>query len=170
LYINSTGNSLQKQQRIAVFTLSNAKFPETAAFSTQLFISLATFGGVWHNTQDMSRWIGFILAILVGAAAGMLYGWVISPVEYVDTTPQTLRVDYKSDYVLMVAEAYSTERDLAIAVTRLAALGSDMPAEIVRQAILFAESQGYTDADVALMRSLGRDLDTWNPTLPGQTP
>ncbi len=118
----------------------------------------------------MSRWIGFILAILVGAAAGMLYGWVVSPVEYVDTTPQTLRVDYKSDYVLMVAEAYSTERDLAKAVTRLAALGSDMPAEIVRQAILFAESQGYTDADVALMRSLWRDLETWNPALPGQTP
>ena len=100
----------------------------------------------------------------------MLYGWVVNPVEYVDTTPQTLRVDYKSDYVLMVAEAYSSEQDLAKAVTRLAVLGSEMPAEIVRQAILFAESQGYTDADVALMSSLARDLDTWNPTLPGQSP
>lgn len=100
----------------------------------------------------------------------MFYGWVINPVEYVDTTPGTLRVDYKSDYVLMVAEAYSTERDLAKAVTRLSALGPEMPSEIVRQAILFAESQGYTDADVTLMRSLARDLDTWNPTLPGQSP
>jgi ABC-type dipeptide/oligopeptide/nickel transport system permease subunit len=117
----------------------------------------------------MARWIGFILAILLGAAAGMFYGWVVSPVEYVDTTPQTLRIDYKSDYVLMVAEAYSAEKDLAQAVNRLAVLGSDMPAEIVREAILFAESQGYTDADVAVMRSLGRDLDTWNP-LPGQSP
>jgi hypothetical protein len=118
----------------------------------------------------MSRWIGFILAILLGAAAGMFYGWVVSPVKYVDTTPQTLRIDYKSDYVLMVAEAYSAEKDLARAVSRLASLGSDAPAEVVREAILFAESQGYTDVDVALMRSLARDLETWSPSLQGQAP
>ena len=118
----------------------------------------------------MSRWFRFFIAILIGCGLGLLYGWVISPVEYVNTTPDTLKIDYTTDYVLMVAEAYSSERDLAKAVTRLAALGSEMPAEIVGQAILFAESQGYTDADVALMRGLARDLDTWNPTLPGQSP
>ena len=94
------------------------------------------------NTPIMTRWIGFILAILVGAAVAMVYGWVISPVEYVDTPPELLRVDYKSDYVLMVAEAYSLENDLAQAVRRLSFLGSESPAEIVRQAILFAEREG----------------------------
>ena len=118
----------------------------------------------------MARWIGFILAILLGAAAAMFYGWVLSPVEYMDTTPETLRVDYKSDYVLMVAEAYSLEKDLAQAVRRLSYLGSDMPGEIVREAILFAESEGYTDADVTVMRGLARDLETWNPLLQGQEP
>lgn len=118
----------------------------------------------------MSRWIGFILAILLGAAAGMFYGWAISPVKYVDTTPQTLRIDYKSDYVLMVAEAYSVEKDMAQAVTRLSVLGSPEPGDIVREAILFAERQGYTDADVALMRSLERDLETWSPSLQGHAP
>ena len=127
-------------------------------------------GGVWHNTEAMSRWIGFILAILLGAAAGMFYGWVVSPVKYVDTTPDSLRVDYKSDYVLMVAEAYSADRDLALAVQRLSALGSAIPSELVREAILFAESQGYTDADVALMRSLARDLETWSPALQSPMP
>ena len=48
-----------------------------------------------------SRWILFIFAILVGAGLGLLYGWVINPVDYVDTTPDTLRIDYKTDYVLM---------------------------------------------------------------------
>jgi hypothetical protein len=70
----------------------------------------------------------------------------------------------------MVAEAYSTEKDIAQAVNRLASLGSEPPAEIVREAILFAESQGYTDIDVALMRSLERDLETWNPISQGQAP
>lgn len=100
----------------------------------------------------------------------MFYGWVVSPVEYVDTTPETLRIDYKSDYVLMVAEAYSQEKDLAQAAQRLSYLGSDMPGQIVREAILFAESQGYTDSDVTLMRSLARDLETWNPIPQGQAP
>ncbi len=118
----------------------------------------------------MSRWFGFLLAILVGGAAGLYYGWNISPVKYVDTPPDTLRVDYKSDYVLMVAEAYSADKDLPQAVQRLSFLGSALPGEIAREAILFAESQGYTDADVARMHSLARDLDSFTPALQGQSP
>lgn len=118
----------------------------------------------------MSRWIGFILAILAGIAAGLFYGWRVNPVEYVDTTPDSLRVDYKSDYVLMVAEAYSVDNDLAQAVRRLTFLGNAPPSQSVREAILFAESHGYIDADIARMRRLGRDLDTFLPALQGQTP
>jgi hypothetical protein len=38
-------------------------------------------------------------------ARGLLYGWMVNPVRYVNTTPDTLRADYQLDYVLMVAEA-----------------------------------------------------------------
>ena len=51
----------------------------------------------------MLRWFLFFLSIALGLAAGLYYGWVINPVEYVNTTPDTLRVDYQADYVLMVA-------------------------------------------------------------------
>ena len=111
----------------------------------------------------MSRWIRFFLAILVGGALGLAYGWFLNPVQYVDTTPDTLRVDYKSDYVLMVAEAYGAEADLGLAARRLAQLGDDPPLEIVSQAIAFAERQGYTDADVVLMRRLATELQAWIP-------
>jgi hypothetical protein len=113
----------------------------------------------------MSRWIRFIFAILVGVTAGLLYGWVVNPVEYIDTTPDTLRIDYQSDYVLMVAEIYSAEDDIATAVRRLALLGNDPPAEIAHRALLFAERQGYTDSDIVLIRALYADLQTWNPAL-----
>jgi hypothetical protein len=44
------------------------------------------------------------------------------PVEYVDTTP--IRCGgFRTDYVLMVAEAYAGEQDLDLARFRLAALG-----------------------------------------------
>lgn len=119
----------------------------------------------------MSRWIRFFLAILVGVLAGLFYGWFINPVEYVDTTPDSMRIDYKSDYVLMVAEAFSVEKDPALAARRLVLLGPKSPDEITREAILFAESQGYTDADVALMRSLANALEAVIPSaVQGQAP
>ena len=113
----------------------------------------------------MARWIRFVLVILLGIAAGLFYGWVINPVNYVDTTPDSLRIDYQSDYVLMVAESYSAEGDLAMSVRRLALLGTTPPVDTVQQAIIFAEGQGYTDADVALMQALYLDLQSWKPSL-----
>ena len=118
----------------------------------------------------MSRWFFFLVAISIGVGLGLLIGWFFFPVQYVDTSPDTLRVDYKSDYVLMVAEAYSVESDLQAALRRLALLGSQPPAEIVREAILFAERQGYPDFDVALMQSLAAALQGGGPLLETPSP
>ncbi len=59
----------------------------------------------------MSRWTKFLIAVILGAAAGLFYGWVVNPVEYVDIAPESLRVDYKTDYVLMVAESYQVDHE-----------------------------------------------------------
>jgi len=117
----------------------------------------------------MSRWIRFLLALMIGGLGGLFYGWVISPVEYVDTTPDSLKIDYKSDYVLMVAEAYSVENDIPTVLQRLALLGGD-PQETVRQAALFAESQGFLDSDVTLIKNLQSALASWNPALESPLP
>ena len=106
----------------------------------------------------MARWIGFIIAILVGVALGLAYGWIVSPVQYVDTSPDTLRIYYKTDYVLMVAEAYQNESDLGLAVRRLALLGNIPPAEMVGQTIQFAQKYGYAEADITRMQTLWNEL------------
>jgi hypothetical protein len=51
----------------------------------------------------MPRWIPVLIAALSGLALGLVYGWRINPVQYTDITPDVLRIDYRSDYVLMVA-------------------------------------------------------------------
>jgi hypothetical protein len=117
----------------------------------------------------MARWFRFLLAILVGLLLGALYGWLVNPVEYVDTAPDSLRVDYKADYVLMVAESFHADGNLPLAEQRLAALGKNPPAEIVRKALLSAEPH-YSDADVALIRSLRDALQGGNPAQEGQAP
>jgi hypothetical protein len=106
----------------------------------------------------MKRWLYFLLSILAGAGLGLVYGWVISPVEYVDTTPNSLSEDYRTDYVLMTAEAYAADGDIALASRRLAALGNQPAVEQVNTALLFAQRVGYSDADLALMRTLFNDL------------
>ncbi len=118
----------------------------------------------------MARWIGFVFAILIGAAAGLLYGWVINPVQYVDTTPDSLRVDYRTDYVLMVAEAFQGDGDVGLAVRRLALLGGEPSEKIVQDAILSGTKLGYEKADLDRLRALGRALQAWNPVLEAPAP
>ncbi len=118
----------------------------------------------------MTRWIRFFIAILVGVGLGLLYGWVIRPVDYIDTSPDTLGIDYKTDYILMVAEAYQREGDLQLVVRRLALLGDAAPVDMVYEAILFAEKAGYADADLAMMQTLMGALQTYNLTLETPAP
>ncbi len=118
----------------------------------------------------MSRWTKFLIAIAIGAAAGLFYGWVVNPVEYVDISPLNLRTDYKSDFVLMVAEAYQVDHDLGLAVRRLALLGSSAPTTIVANALDYGLKHGYAAQDLSLMQSLGEALSTWNPNMEIPTP
>jgi hypothetical protein len=118
----------------------------------------------------MSRWSKFLIALILGAAAGLFYGWVVNPVEYVDIAPVSLRVDYKTDYVLMVAEAYQVDHDMGLAVRRLAQLGSSAPKDIVANALNYALQHDYAHQDLSLFQLLSEDLLTWNPNQEVPTP
>ena len=111
----------------------------------------------------MGRWIRFFIAMAIGATAAMYYGWKINPVRYDVTTPETLRIDYKTDYVLMVAEAYQAEGDKDLAARRLALISSDETLASVTNAIKDAEKIPLPPADLALMRELEKALKDWSP-------
>lgn len=100
------------------------------------------------------RFVFFALAILAGFAAGLGYGWAINPVQYHSTGPHTLQIDYQTDYILMVAELYQAEGDLAMALARLGYLGDVPPLVMMNAAIGYADAQRYAPADLELMRSL----------------
>lgn len=111
----------------------------------------------------MSRWIAFLLSILVGLAIGLYYGWVVSPVKYVDTTPDTLRVDYKTDFVLMVAEIYQADNSPENAIRNLSLLGDEASVALTEQAFDYAQTHGYGQSDLNLLTHLREGLQTWNP-------
>ena len=112
----------------------------------------------------MKRWLWFFLALVAGVGLGLLYGWVISPVDFVDLTPDTLRADYRADYILMVAEAYRSDNDLDLAARRLAIFGSQSPAEIASQALDFGTSNGFLLSEISDLEALVQALRTWQPS------
>ena len=110
-----------------------------------------------------------MLSILAGAAVGLLYGWMVNPVRYVNTTPENLRSDFQADYVLMVAEIYSSEKDATLAARRLLVLGDTQPLRSVQQAIITGQGLGYSQQDLAQLGRLSQAIETWTPA-GGSTP
>ena len=95
---------------------------------------------------------------------GLLYGLYLNPIKFSDTGLEVLAPDYRTDYVLMVAESYHQDGALALAIERLSKIGADQPAEIVHQALTFAEKVGYNDVDLHSIWSLLAAIETSSPT------
>lgn len=70
-----------------------------------------------------------VLALVMGLAAGVGYSWMIAPMRYVDTAPNTLRPDFKESFRTMIAAAYAANHNLERARARLALLGDPDPIE-----------------------------------------
>ena len=100
----------------------------------------------------------FLIGLVIGLALGLGYAWRIQPVAYYDTAPDSLRQDYRVDYVLMVAQSYQGDGDLQLALLRLAALGPQPPADSVDEAIAFAVANGFVQQDRDALSLLAEDL------------
>lgn len=64
------------------------------------------------------KWVLGIGALVIGIALGLLYGWVISPVQWIDGVPAQLREDLRIDYLRMVIDSYSVNQDENLAISR----------------------------------------------------
>ena len=104
------------------------------------------------------RVILFILSIAAGVAAGLYAGWELRPLPQDNLSSDMLRQDYRTDCVLMIAEAYAVDQDAALAAVRLARLGDTAPARMVQEAILTGRSMGYPMQDLETMAYLSQAL------------
>ena len=64
-----------------------------------------------------------ILLFIGGLAIGLLFGYVISPVQFTDATPAYLRADLQEDYLRMAIDSYRLNPDPNLAVQRWQNLG-----------------------------------------------
>ena len=77
----------------------------------------------------------WLLCLLAGFGLGILFAWVIFPVRYVDTNPNTLRADFKDQFRVAIAASYASDHNLDRAKARLTLLGDpDAVQELTAQA------------------------------------
>jgi hypothetical protein len=110
-----------------------------------------------------TRVFKIILPLVIGAALGLLYGWMLDPIEYMEVTPEILRLDYRADFVLTVAEAYSAELDEDSAAKRLALLGDHSPAQISLEALDYARSQAFNPDEIGFLEKLYTSMQSYSP-------
>lgn len=116
------------------------------------------------------RFFFFFLAILIGAGAGLAIGWTMMPPAAPTNAPlASLRTDFRTDLVLMVAEDFQTEPDSMQALTQLDKLDEGDPITLLGDSIQYAQGVGYPEEDLKLMRDLLNSIDAeiylqWNDT------
>jgi hypothetical protein len=81
------------------------------------------------------RYLWFAITIVVGLVIGLSWGWNGLARKPQPMPLEDLRFDYKADYVLMVAQYYQQEGDLATARQMLEKLGEDDLAKLVEDAL-----------------------------------
>jgi len=96
----------------------------------------------------------------MGIFSGLVYGWLIDPVEYVDTSPKSLRIDYQTDIVLMVASIYSQEQDIRLASERLSLFGQSDLGRLLTESLAYAERMHFTAQDITNIKLLKEAVST----------
>jgi hypothetical protein len=105
------------------------------------------------------------LGIVLGLAFGLYYGWILRPNRQVTGEPDALRQDYKDDYVLMIAEAYSAGESLERSRTRLVELGYPEPGPAVASLAERLIAAGHDSADIRRLATLAAALGHTTPAI-----
>ncbi|MCK5054385.1 MAG: hypothetical protein KAR65_08905 [Anaerolineales bacterium] len=99
-----------------------------------------------------------IIGLLIGLAGGLYYSWAINPVEYTDASPDSLREDFKSDYLTLIASAYAATGDADRARARLAWVQLTDPASTLGQLAQNRLAIGRPDTEVRALAQLAAIL------------
>ena len=75
---------------------------------------------------DRGPWY-LVTGLVIGLLLGLVYAWLVNPVEYDATPPASLTAQGKDNYRLMIAVAFTANPDLVRARERLKLLKDENP-------------------------------------------
>ena len=97
--------------------------------------------------------VKILAAGLAGFLLGLMWAWVIQPVQWVNATPEVLRPDLKEDYLRMSIDSFFVNRNQDLAVQHFRALGKKGPEVLV----LIQQSPGMQDQGA--IKAFGQLMD-----------
>jgi hypothetical protein len=106
-----------------------------------------------------------ILGLVAGVALGLLMGWVVWPVQVIDTSISDLAPEYKDEYCLLVASAYAADGDLEKAQARLAHLDVPNVNGWLSAQIDTYIAEGRDEADIQALAALADGLGIASPNM-----
>ncbi len=105
-----------------------------------------------------------IIGLAVGFGIGAAIGWWF-PINIPLTSPAKLDPMWQADYILMTAQAYSLDGDLAAATQRLSELGYADLGAMVAERGQAAIAEGMPPEDLGRLARLAAALGTRLPEL-----
>ncbi len=106
--------------------------------------------------QNRGPWYLFT-GLALGLAAGLMYAWLVEPVQYIDAAPAGLSAPARDGYRALIALAYLADGNLGRARQRLALLNDSSPAQA-----LAAQAQ-RAEPGSAEARALAALANAYNP-------
>jgi hypothetical protein len=103
--------------------------------------------------------------VILGLTLGLIYAWLIDPVELVNTTPDLLRIDHRHEWVRLVALSYAADGDLERAETRLEPLARDDVEEALVALIEAYAAQGRPAETMRALSRLANELGVYTPAM-----
>jgi len=114
--------------------------------------------------RDRQPPLYLITGIVIGLLVGLFVSYVLLPVRYSDTSPDTLSTEQKAAYRALIARAYLYEADQSRAFSRIALLGDANAGEsLVAQAqeIVAAGGDALAARGLALLASVITNPETF---------
>ena len=117
------------------------------------------------NRTGLTVAILVILGLTAGIVVGLLLGWVVWPVQYTDTSLADLAPEYKDEYIVLVAAAYTTDGDLEKAQIRLAKLELPNVNQSLSALIDGYILEGKDEAEIRALVALADELGVVSPNM-----
>ena len=81
------------------------------------------------------------VGVVAGLLIGLIFGWLVWPVQWTDGTPEVLRADLQRDYLRMTIDSYNRTGDVNTAMARWDTLGESAGSTF----IALKNDPGYLD-------------------------